>query len=217
MSNSRENILVNIRRGLQNAILPDSSPEKPELDYPVITGDLDLFAAELEKLSCEVYRTSTSRETNEKLIQLFRDRHWEKTLIWQSLLDRDALLKQSLENAAIEFVTTSTIDKLADIPVGITDCEVALADTGTIVQQNVIGQPAFVSLLPDVHIVLVKASAVYSNLQTYLQSIENAKEEVSASNNLVFITGPSRTGDIELTLTLGVHGPRELIVFIWDD
>jgi L-lactate dehydrogenase complex protein LldG len=214
MSSSREKILANIRSGLQGALLPEAAPEKPELEFPNMDGTLSFFVAELEKLSCEVHQTNTHQEAMEIVIQLFRDRHWKKTLIWQSLLDRTPYLKQSLENAEIEIVPEGDLDDLARIPVGITDVGAAIADTGTLVLQNLIGQPSFVSLLPDIHIAVVDSQNLYPNLPAYLDSIHNPKETLSASNNLVFITGPSRTGDIELSLTLGVHGPRELIVII---
>lgn len=217
MSSSREKILGNIRTGLTQTLLPDAMPERPALDFPKTDGDLSLFVAELQKLSAEVVRFGTLPEAVQNLMQLFRDRNWKRTLIWQSLLENNAQLKEALENAEIEAVTDAKKNELASIPVGITDIKAAIADTGTLVLQNISGQPSFVSLLPDVHIVLVRASEIYPNLQTFLENEENIGAVVSQSNNFVFISGPSRTADIEQTLTLGVHGPREMIVMLLED
>jgi L-lactate dehydrogenase complex protein LldG len=63
--------------------------------------------------------------------------------------------------------------------------------------------------LPEVHIAVLKKSAL-------LPSLENAVNLVRESKAAVFITGPSRTADIEMTLTIGVHGPGELHVFLVD-
>jgi len=214
MSNSREKILGNIQAGLEEALLPNSMPERPHIDYPKTDGDLGLFVAELQKLSAEVVRFETHEEAVRSLIQLFRERNWPKTLIWQSLLERDPDLKESLETAEIEAVTEDALDDLARIPVGVTGVHAAIADTGTLVLQNNAGQPSFVSLLPDVHIVFVHADELYPNLHAFLESSEDIGAEISKTNNLVFISGPSRTADIEQTLTLGVHGPRELIIIL---
>jgi L-lactate dehydrogenase complex protein LldG len=68
-----------------------------------------------------------------------------------------------------------------------------------------------VSLVPPVHIAIVRASQIYRTLSEVLSLIRKDKE---ISPAVTFITGPSRTADIELTLAIGVHGPQELYVII---
>ena len=65
--------------------------------------------------------------------------------------------------------------------------------------------------MPPVHIAIVDASKIYATLGETLSLLQNGKE---LSPAVTFITGPSRTADIELTLTIGVHGPQELYVII---
>ncbi|MEW6405652.1 MAG: LUD domain-containing protein [Chloroflexota bacterium] len=96
------------------------------------------------------------------------------------------------------------------IRVGVTKAICGLADTGSVLIVNGDGGPLQASLLPEVHIAVLKKS-------TILPSLENAMDFVRGKESAVFITGPSRTADIEMTLTIGVHGPGEIHVFLVDD
>ena len=89
---------------------------------------------------------------------------------------------------------------------GITEADYLLPETGTIVLRSSAEKPRAVSLLPRIHLAIVRPDMLRPDMH---QVFAEAKE----SNYLVFITGPSRTADIELTTTLGVHGPKEL--FVW--
>jgi L-lactate dehydrogenase complex protein LldG len=84
-----------------------------------------------------------------------------------------------------------------------------LADTGSVLIVDGEGGPLHASLLPEVHLAVLRKSAI-------LPSLENAMNLVRESNAAAFITGPSRTADIEMTLTIGVHGPGELHIFLVD-
>ena len=95
--------------------------------------------------------------------------------------------------------------------VGITTAQAAIAETGTLVLDSARERHRFVSLVPPVHIAIVDASTIRATLGETLAMLENRKE---LSPAVTFITGPSRTADIELTLTIGVHGPQELYVII---
>jgi L-lactate dehydrogenase complex protein LldG len=216
MSNSRQKILKDLREGLKKSLLPEAVAEAPSLEFPGNAGGLDRFVSEFEKLSGKAFRVRTRHEAFELVIKIFAERGWKQTLIWEILLNRNPLFRQLLDEAGIEVRTGGEIRDLAKVAVGITGAQAALADSGSLVLQNIPGQPSFVSLLPEVHLVLLCADDIHPNLQKYLESIGDLNNQVSASSNLVFITGPSRTGDIELTLTLGVHGPGEVMVIIWE-
>ena len=216
MSDSRQRILEGIREGLKKSLLPEATAEAPALEFPGNAGGVDRFVSEFEKLSGKTFRVGTLYKAFELAIKIIAERGWKQTLIWEILLDKSSQFKPLLDKAGIEVYTVGEIRELAKVPVGITGVQAALADTGTLVLQDTPGQPSFVSLLPEVHVALLCVDDIHPNLQTYLESIDDLKQRVSASNNLVFITGPSRTGDIELTLTLGVHGPGEVMVIIWE-
>jgi L-lactate dehydrogenase complex protein LldG len=94
-----------------------------------------------------------------------------------------------------------------DIGVGITGAEAALAESGTVVLSHGAGRPRMASLVPAVHIALVELATLSRTLAHWAS--ENPRL-ASETTNLVLVTGPSRTGDIEQELNLGVHGPRHV-------
>ena len=98
--------------------------------------------------------------------------------------------------------------------VGISKVQGAIAETGTLVLDSERERHRLVSLLPPVHIAIVDASQIHLTLGETLSVLRRDTEEVSPT--ITFITGPSRTADIELTLAIGVHGPQELYVIVND-
>lgn len=95
--------------------------------------------------------------------------------------------------------------------VGISSAQAAIAETGTLVLDSACERHRLVSLVPPVHIAIINASTIVETLSDALTLIQKDKE---ISPAVTFITGPSRTADIELTLTIGVHGPQELYVIV---
>jgi L-lactate dehydrogenase complex protein LldG len=95
--------------------------------------------------------------------------------------------------------------------VGITTAQAAIAETGTLVLDSTRERNRLVSLVPPVHIAVVAASTIYATLSETLALLQKTGE---VSPAVTFVTGPSRTADIELTLAIGVHGPQELYVII---
>lgn len=97
--------------------------------------------------------------------------------------------------------------------VGISTAQAAIAETGTLVLDSARERHRFVSLVPPVHIAIIDAASIF-------QTLSEALAFIHQNNNInpavTFITGPSRTADIELTLAIGVHGPQELHVIIND-
>lgn len=105
------------------------------------------------------------------------------------------------------------LDELGRAAVGVTGALAGLADTGTLALSSGPTRPRLASLLPRVHIAVVAKSALYPTMAAFFSAHPDVVREAS---NLVFITGPSRTADIEQTLTIGVHGPREVHVVLVD-
>jgi L-lactate dehydrogenase complex protein LldG len=94
--------------------------------------------------------------------------------------------------------------------VGVSTAQAAIAETGTLVLDSACERHRLVSLVPPVHIAIVNASSIVETLSDALTLLQ--KKEISPA--ITFITGPSRTADIELTLAIGVHGPQELYVIV---
>lgn len=111
-------------------------------------------------------------------------------------------------DAATRAEDMARLDRAA---VGITGAHAALTDTGTVVLRHGVGRPRLVSLLPPVHVAVVPIARMFD---TFASLIEAEPDLVRGTANVVLVTGPSRTADIEMTLTRGVHGPRVLHVVL---
>jgi L-lactate dehydrogenase complex protein LldG len=111
-------------------------------------------------------------------------------------------------NQSIELLKVNLFDI---IDAGLTIADSAIADTGTLIHSDPNRMPRTLSLVPPIHICMLDVRHIYSNMQTALRSIEEIKQMPS---NLIFITGPSKTSDIQQTLAYGAHGPRELILLL---
>jgi L-lactate dehydrogenase complex protein LldG len=114
------------------------------------------------------------------------------------------------------------VDEIAIMPsetdlfgydIGISTAQAGIAETGTLMLDSQVERHRLVSLVPPVHIAIVEATDICLTLG---EALAAARQDNSPSPAITFITGPSRTADIELTLAIGVHGPQELFVIIND-
>lgn len=97
------------------------------------------------------------------------------------------------------------------LSLGITSSVAALAESGSVVLSHGPGRPRMASLIPEVHVALVEVTSIERSLAHWAARHGGLARETA---NLVVVTGPSRTGDIEQNLTLGVHGPRHVHVVL---
>ena len=102
-------------------------------------------------------------------------------------------------------------DRLFTIDAGITSTAGAIADPGALILWPSEKEPRLMSLVPSIHIAVLEADKIFSS---FLEAMQQEKWSTKMPTNVVLISGPSKTADIEMTLAFGVHGPRELIVFI---
>jgi L-lactate dehydrogenase complex protein LldG len=106
----------------------------------------------------------------------------------------------------------------SSISIGITGVEAAMASTATVALSNGPGMNRVASLLPLHHILLIPQDRIYPNVEAWFGDLkkENKIEQILCENSqLSLVTGPSKSADIELTLTLGVHGPRTVHAIIY--
>jgi L-lactate dehydrogenase complex protein LldG len=111
-----------------------------------------------------------------------------------------------------EMVKNAEPEYLFGSDVGITSAQWAIAETGTLVLESAAERHRLTSLVPPVHICILKADSIRQTLREILDLIGR-----DLSRTVTFVTGASRTSDIELTLAIGVHGPRELHVILIED
>ena len=107
-----------------------------------------------------------------------------------------------------------------DDQVSVTPAFAAIAETGTLMLISGPDTPTTLNLLPDDHIVVLRASQVVGNYEDGWDRLRQAREKDGATGlprTVNFITGPSRTGDIEQKLVMGAHGPRRLHIVLIQD
>ena len=143
---------------------------------------------------------------------------WQHPLI-ESLELPDALAEQGVPvffsdvNASVgENLSQHIIDSY----IGITSADFCMADTATLVMRTRPGQARSVSLVPAIHIAVVELNQIIADLKELYALLkwdpQMSKEGVT--NCMTFISGPSKTADIEATMVHGAHGPREVYIFV---
>lgn len=225
MTNSRDAILANLRQALAVAQLPRPPAVSlpPAVNSPPSAASLaDRFAAELKLLSGT---TLTVRPTAVPglLLELVTARGADTVLAWddEHLAVPDAL--NGLRDAGIRIESgelprgagrTEALCATEPIRVGITGVEAALAETGTMVVTAGPGKPRLAYMSVRTHIALIRAEQLIPSLAAWLAARPDLAAQLRTRSALTFITGPSRTADIEMTLTVGVHGPAEVIAVL---
>ncbi len=101
--------------------------------------------------------------------------------------------------------------------VSLTPVEAAVAETATLALTSGPETPTTLNFLPETHIAVVKASQVVGTYEEVFEGIRARLGEGAMPRTLNFVTGPSRTGDIEQTIELGAHGPRRLHILLVED
>jgi L-lactate utilization protein LutC len=113
-----------------------------------------------------------------------------------------------------EVLSNAAPEALFNCDGGITSAQWAIAETGTLVLETKSERHRLVSLVPAMHIAILAAGRILGTMSEALEAVSTAGE---LSRTVTFITGPSRTSDIELTLAIGVHGPARLHVIVIED
>jgi len=138
----------------------------------------------------------------DKVIALLREKEIERVQTWDQIPGLEVV---ELTKAGV------SVQREADesLRAGITGALAGIAETGTLVIPGGDGRPLTASLLPEIHIAVLRASDIDESLEKVMEH-----HMVETCPAVVLVSGPSRTADIEMTLTIGVHGPGELYVFL---
>ncbi len=143
----------------------------------------------------------------ESLLNLAEERNWHKIYCWEPQLQK------ILDLYGYPFYETDKDFDQAEV--GFTLCDALVARNGSIMLTNAGMAGRRLSIYPSVHIVLAYTSQLVLDLKDGFKLI-NEKYSRRLPSMITTITGPSRTADIEKTLVLGAHGPKELFVFLLD-
>lgn len=228
MTTEREVMLARIRQALKTAVLPNAAATLPPYRGPdSLTPDstalIDSFTRELQAVGGEVFRPATGAEACEVTARLIKEAGGNEVLAWP---DEELPLPgigQAFQAAGLVRVQVNLSPEAAarqaqmadlDRPlVGLTGALAGLADTGALALLSGPARSRAASLLPLTHVALLATSNLYPSMAAFLAA-HTASTLIQDFSNLVFITGPSRTGDIEMVITRGVHGPKRLVVVL---
>ena len=178
----------------------------------------------LKVISCEDVNSVTAG-----IVDLVRDKdpewgHKKSVVAWQHPLIENLNLPEALSQQDVDvfFVDSKELKgenirrHVIDSYIGITAADFCMADTATLVTRTRAGQARSVSLVPAIHIAVIELNQIIADLKELYALLKwdpQAKKE-GLTNCMTFISGPSKTADIEATMVHGAHGPREVHVFV---
>jgi L-lactate dehydrogenase complex protein LldG len=204
----KEKLLKKIRKALLEK-RDNPYPNLEDLPHYPETNELPevLFAEEFTAVSGQFVFCESEVQFIENLLELAEERKWRKIYCWEPPL------QEILSRFDYPFFETDKDFHAANV--GFTLCEALIARNGSILLSNANMAGRRLSIYPPVHIVLAYTSQLVVDLKDAFKLIKEkyGDELPSMISN---ITGPSRTADIEKTLVLGAHGPKELFVFLLD-
>ncbi len=206
---SKEKMLKKIRK----ALLEKRDNPYPNLEdtplYEEYNDHLDvLFAGQLSAVSGNFVFCEDEIQLIENLLDLTEKNNWRRIYAWETGL-------QSLLNK-YEFPFYSTDTEFLNADVGITYCEALVARNGSVLVSNGTAAGRRLSIYPHIHIVIAYTSQLVLDLKDGFKVLKEKYPE-NMPSMISNITGPSRTADIEKTLVLGAHGPKELYVFLLEN
>lgn len=206
---SKERILKNIRAAL---IHPTDQPF-PNIDitssvYRQPTDTLDvIFAEEFTRIQGNFIYCENEKAFLDSLDSLAEKNSWENLYVWEFKL-QDFFQKNFFKRLRVG-------NSLEKSDAGITTCECLVARTGSILVSSRKASGRALPIFPPVHVVVAYQNQLYYDLKEALQYVIE-KYNGNIPSMISIASGPSRTADIEKTLVLGAHGPKEVYVFFID-
>lgn len=211
---SRIAILKKIKSGVERAALPMPFPEAGGLkDEAVFAASTltpeETFAEEFIKLGGKFIFCDSTDELLENMQHLY------DISSWKALLCSEPRLLKMFADARFSFITAATPQQ-ESAEACITGCELLVARTGSILLSSAQPMGRVASVYFPVHIVVARASQVVADIPEALAAMK-MQYGAKLPSMINLNTGPSRTADIEKTLVVGVHGPREVYCFLLNE
>jgi len=208
VSPSKENILKKIRKALTHSTpLPFPRSEGTNAVFPRPQQELEIeFAEQFTKLQGKFIFCLNHQELAFQFNSLVKKQGWKK------IYCKDENLAGIIDKQVSECLT----DDLAGCDISVTSCEALVARTGSIVLSSVRSGGRTVSVYAPIHICIAYTKQLVYDVKDALQQIKG-KYGDKLPSLISFATGPSRTADIEKTLVVGVHGPKEVYCFLIDE
>lgn len=206
---SKEKILKKVRKALINK--SNHNLPSVDLDSPLYTSTgepLELvFAKSFSELNGKFVFCESKEDMVEDVAALIEEHGWKDVFCFDSALS--SLMAKKLK-------TSNDRSQLANVNVGITNCECLVARTGSVMISAGLETGRRLPMFSNYHIVIAYTSQLVENIKDAFDVLRN-KYNGNLPSMITNISGPSRTADIEKTLVQGAHGPKEIFVFLVDD
>ena len=184
---------------------------------------LDLFRREFDRVGGVFHRAADRAEVPSVVLEIAREEGATAVVAWDpAALGLDLRPRLAAEGLSVAVAASDPADETARrrhreesarAQIGVTGADLVLAETGTVILLSGRGRPRSTSLLPDTHVAVFDRSRLVESLAQVgilLEALHVDPARSMSGAMINFITGPSRTADIELTLTRGVHGPKHV-------
>jgi L-lactate dehydrogenase complex protein LldG len=227
----RENILQRVREALRDPAPIPGSHHGESTGFPVSEAEaaptisqwlpevseseaerFELFEKNSMDLRTDFRLLDSEEEVLEQLAGLAKTENWQKVAIHEGALTDRFRDKLNLPLLVTDGGYEAT--DLEQCDVGITECDALVAQTGSVLVTARSAGGRALSVLPPHHVVLVRRDQLLPDMPAAFTLLEQ-RYAPNYPSFISFITGPSRTGDIERILVLGAHGPKKLTVFCW--
>ena len=191
---------------------------------------LDRMVAESRDINLNVLPVTDLDAAGRSIQQLAKEKQTEQgtenhVVAWQHPLVKSLNLENRFEEISVpvyfpEFSSpekkTYLREKIVNAFMGITSADFCIADSATMVLKTRPGQPRSTSLAPPIHVAVILLEQVLADLTELYALLRNdlAHDSEGLTRCMTFITGPSKTADIEATMVYGVHGPREVYIYV---
>lgn len=212
----RDAFLARVAEGVRAAGLPEapgvpeSPPQSPERDL------VELFRARAQTVNAVVHGPMPRHSVPRSVVGVAAGHDISSFATWADLpapgvagaLSAEGYHRVEEDAGSIEQFRRNPF---ATVDFGVTGATAGLAESGSVVLRHHSGRSRLISALPPVHVALLRVDALFGNLASWAHAHPDSPVGTS---NLVIVTGPSRTGDIEQNLNLGVHGPKHVHVVL---
>lgn len=227
MTSSRDHILNTLRSTRQP--FPDAPPRpkvyKPvaNIDDPSSEGLLEQFVRVTRELKGEAFVVEGDEAACDHVIHLLKSHHTTHLLAWDFKHIPVRSLETAIKASGITIYSPNThdefrqetIESVRDAQVGLTGADVAVAATGTMVVSTGPGRGRIPTVLAPVHMMVITLDQIVARLEDWVAwQRQQGLDGLWNSANTCFISGPSKTADIEMELILGVHGPGTVQIII---
>jgi L-lactate dehydrogenase complex protein LldG len=178
------------------------------------------FTAAFEKVGGKVSTAKNNAEISQRILQICALENASKMILWNHpgltalspMLSMDTRFQVNWNHD--ELNKTELLKAMENVEIGITWTDYAVAETGSLVLLSSPGRSRSVSLLPDVHIAILPMDKLYD---TRVEVFKLLTPQMKLHRSVTLISGPSKTGDIDGKLNVGVHGPKKVFVILLEE